>query len=568
MSCDNDPILVEQDPMDEMDDPINEIVISHTPDLYVGSISGKVVNENLEPLAEVNINVRGEEISTDENGYFNLRDIQLDAQGTLITASRENYWTITKLVVPSKAQQNQTRIMLRPKEELKIIEAVDGGMINFKDEVKIDFPANAFTTTDGDAYDGNVEIAVNYIDPTDENFGIMSPGDFRAFDAQSELQTLLSLGMAGVELKGANDVSLELKPDMAATLYIKVPDGTNAEEVPLWHLDEASGYWLEEGVARQEGDFYVGEVSHFSWWNCDLPFSAVKLSGTVVNNSGIGIGGLQVSIILEEDMWNLGAEYTGDRGLFCGWIPKDENLIIQIKDECGNIIFEDAIGAFSEDTNLSSIVIAGQNVIEVCGNLVDCNSELVSNGYLVVQHQGNKTFIPVDASGNFCSTVSICEATTFDLYGIDLSSGLQGLISTYDISDNPLGNLELSTCDQVASIFSYQIDNEPEILIVDFVISLDADGILGFGSSSEVHGIYPSVIIDGKNWGSPDFSFSYFNIGLASPTTEIDCDFFICDTPDIDIVEFGGVGNPIVLKIVGTSDEGNNYIINVSGILE
>lgn len=576
ISCEKDLVPIEdepiEDPMDDpMDDPMEdpdiEIVISHNADLYTGSISGIVLNENEEPLADVTITVRDEAIITDENGYFNLKDIQLDATGTVLTASLDNYWTLTKMISQSKEQNNQTRILLLPKTEPKRIDAASGGMVNFSDAVKIDFPENVFTTVDGESYDGEVEISAIHLDPNDENFGMMSPGDFRAFDANSELQSLVSYGMAGVELRGENNELLELKTDMPANLYVKVPEGSNVEDMPLWHFDEASGYWLEEGSAKKEGDYYVGEVSHFSWWNCDIPFSAVKLSGAVYNTQGAGVEGLEVSIIMVDNMRNLGAEYTGSRGFFCGWIPEGVNLIIQIKNECGTVIYETEIGPFSEDTNLSGIVIDDQNIVEICGQLVDCDGALVTDGYLVVQHQETKTFIPVDANGNYCSSVNVCEATTFDLYGIDINSGLQGLASTYEVSDAPLQDLELSACDQLASIFSYQINEEDELFFTDFSVNLD-DGVLYFGASTQINGIYPGGILDGQNWGTPDFTFSYFNIALITSMTEIDCDAFGCGAPGVNMIDFGGVGNPIVFEISGTSDEGDDYVIHLSGILE
>ncbi len=573
ISCGKDPVLEDpvKDPVEEPDpivDPTPEILITHVPDLYNGDISGKVLNENLEALAGVSIDIRGEVVLTDENGYFNLRGIQLDAQGTLVIASLENYWTISKMVSLSKNQQNQTHIVLLPKTEIRNVEASSGGMVNFSERVKIDFPTNAFVTSTGVSYDGEVEVAAVHLDPDAANFGMMSPGDFRAFNTDSELQSLLSLGMAGVELRGSNNEILELKSDKSAILSIKVPEGSNVNEVPLWHFDEASGYWLEEGMAKREGDFYVGEVSHFSWWNCDVPFSAVKLSGAVANENGLGIAGLPVTILLADEEQDLGREYTGGEGLFCGWIPKGENLIMQIRNECGTVFFEEAIGPFSEDTDLGEITVTGQNVIEVCGNLVNCDDEVVSDGYIVVQYDGNKTFIPVDEAGDFCAAVNVCEATTIDLYGIDLTGGLQGLVLNYDLMIDPVNDLNLSACDQFATFFRFQIDNEPEVLISDFTINLNTNGVIGFGAASEINGIFPRVIVDGVDWGASDFEFGYYNVWIASASSEIECEFGTCVKPNVEIVEYGGIGQPIILKITGTSFDSQDYLINVSGILE
>jgi len=563
ISCDKDVPAEQQDPED-----LTEVVITHHSDLYFGDISGTVVDEKSEPLAGVVIHIRGEQIITDDNGYFNLLNIELDAYGTIVEADLENYWSLTKVIVPSKVQKSQTRIMLLPKNDLRIMQADDGGMVNFNEAIKIDFPPNAFTTLDGETYSGEVNISAKYLDPHNENFATMSPGDFRAFNSESELQTLLSLGMAGVELAGSNNEKLELTSGVVAKLFIKVPDDTAVEEVPLWHFDEASGYWIEEGMAQREGDFYVGEVGHFSWWNYDMPFPAVKLSGVVIDGSGSGISGLTVSITIAEQTWNLGEEYTGNRGFFCGWIPAGPDLIIQIHNTCGNVIYEEAIGVFDEDTNLDPITVALENSIELCGALKTCDDELLSDGYVILKHSEETIFIPVDTEGNFCSIVNICESTRFELYGIDVSAGLQGFPVEYDLTDSPINNLELKACDQIASFFSFKIDNEPEVITYDFTISIESDGLLGFSANSEINGVFPTVILDGKNWGSSDFEFNYFNLRIASPTSLVGCDVFFCSAPSVEIIEYGGVGKPIRIRMLGSSDSAQNYLINVSGILE
>jgi len=564
IGCGDDVLPDEQDPKEEQ---AVEIMIHHPSEYYTGDVSGRAVNQQDEALEAVKIELNGEQTTTDAYGFFSFKGMQLDAHGTLLTASKANYWTITKMLVPDKTQKNYTRFKLMQKEEAKSLEASAGGLVNFKEVVKIDFPENAFVNAQGASYTGEVNIFITHINPNDESFGDLSPGDFRAFNTESELQTLQSLGMAAVELRGTNNESLQLAEEVTATLYIRVPDGNPVDEVPLWHFDEESGYWLEEGLAQREGDFYVGEVNHFSWWNCDIPFTAVKLSGTVVNADGTGISGLPITVFLADGMQNLGVDYTGDRGLFCGWIPKDQSLIIQIKNECGTIFYEETIGPFSEDENLGTIVATSQNVIEVCGSLINCDMEAVSNGYLLVEYGANQAFIPVDAAGNFCGSVLLCESTSFELIGLDISSGLQGFPVSYDLDNSPLQDLELNTCDELASVFKYQIDNEDEVIITDFTINKVTEYVIGFGSVGEHHGIFPKTILDGQNWGTPDFLLSYYSVDLASSISEVDCDAFTCGDITLEVNEYTGVGHPINLKITGTTDSGQSYVIHVSGEL-
>lgn len=557
VSCQRDPISIINDPN------------IHTPDYYSGSLSGQVIDEDLEPLEGVTVKINTVETTTDRNGFFTLSDIQLDINGTLVKSEKDGYWSISKMLSPSKDQINYTKILLKEKKSPEMIDSELGGRVSFLDEIKLDFPQDAFVTSDGERYTGIVSVSAVYLDPSDPNFGIVSPGDFRAFNTESELQTLVSLGMAGVELNGANNEVLEVNSDKKVTLSIKVPANATEEEVPLWHFDEESGYWLEEGIAQRNGDYFEGEVSHFSWWNCDIPFSAVKLSGTILSPNGGGVTGLPVTVFLADNMRNLGTEFTGERGFFCGMIPINQTLILQLTDECGLIYFQEEIGPFSEDVSLPAITSTTQNLIEVCGSLANCDSERVTYGYVVVDVGNNLSLLPLDSEGRFCSSVNVCDAESFDIYGIDLETGLQGFASNYELSDSPLSDLELKACDQVANIFRYTIENEPEIVITEFGMSWD-DNVLGWGSNEEIYGGYPGVILDGQNWGTDDFSIGFKGVHLYSPTSEVECDFDWCTNFVVDVVEFNGEGNPIILNITGYDDlySEKNFSIYFSTILE
>ena len=51
--------------------------------------------------------------------------------------------------------------------------------------------------------------------------------------------------------------------------------GIAPETINLWYFDEENGYWKEEGQAIKDGNKYVAEVTHFTWWNCDILFDAI-----------------------------------------------------------------------------------------------------------------------------------------------------------------------------------------------------------------------------------------------------------------------------------------------------
>ena len=51
-------------------------------------------------------------------------------------------------------------------------------------------------------------------------------------------------------------------------------------------FDEDKGYWIEDGTAILQGDKYVGTVTHFSFWNCDIPAEAYVVCFNIIDDQG------------------------------------------------------------------------------------------------------------------------------------------------------------------------------------------------------------------------------------------------------------------------------------------
>ncbi|MBK9318869.1 MAG: hypothetical protein IPM91_08665 [Bacteroidetes bacterium] len=91
--------------------------------------------------------------------------------------------------------------------------------------------------------------------------------------------------MIGAKLFDGSGNELRLKNGVTATLSLPViPEQLTSapSSIPLWHFNEVTALWEEEGTAIFNGSNYTGEVSHFSWWNCDAP-GGVIVSGRVLD---------------------------------------------------------------------------------------------------------------------------------------------------------------------------------------------------------------------------------------------------------------------------------------------
>jgi ABC-type sulfate transport system permease subunit len=100
------------------------------------------------------------------------------------------------------------------------------------------------------------------------------PGNLTGITINNEQKILQTYGMIAVEMEGSSGEALNIAGSKQATISFPIPSAMLANApatIPLWHFDETIGVWKEEGTATKQGNAYVGVVTHFSFWNCDVP---------------------------------------------------------------------------------------------------------------------------------------------------------------------------------------------------------------------------------------------------------------------------------------------------------
>ncbi|MFK7808785.1 MAG: carboxypeptidase-like regulatory domain-containing protein [Saprospiraceae bacterium] len=443
-----------------------EMIISSTPEIIVdGSLSGVILDDNHQPLAGAEVRVGPDMVISDVNGVFFFRNIPLDKKGALITAEKDGYFYNSKFIRPSLNKMAFTKFKLIEKTLSGTIQAGTGGDITTNGDAKVTFPANGIKTASGAAYNGNVNVYATWMDPTGDDLLLEMPGDLRATNIQGDQVQLATYGMISVELEGDGGEPLNIADGQTASIELPVPSelaGSAPTTIPLWHFNEASGIWEEDGQATLQNGIYVGTVDHFSTWNVDVPFAPINLTGRILNESG-GIEGLLVKITNSEGIV-VGFGYTNEDGQFEGFVPEDEGLTITVFDSCGDVLFTEEIGSFSENTLLDAIILdnsAGNNSINVSGTLADCDQNTISNGYVIAEFAGISTILQVDENGVFNTTISTCGTNEITLIGFDLTNIRTSDPVTTDITG--LQNLDagvISVCEDLTEFFISNIGDK------------------------------------------------------------------------------------------------------------
>lgn len=450
-----------------------QIVIKDNPPAPVvnvyGNVLGLVLDNNNNPVSNAEVAYNNEIITTDDNGLFLFKDVKMNANGTYVKVEKQGFFMGSRRIYPDPNVTNYMEIKLLQKTIVGTVSSQSGGSLTLQNGAEIELPANGIVDASGNSYNGDVNVAMQWLDPTASDLPQIMPGSLEAIDEEDQRVLLQSYGMLAVELETSNGEALNLGNGGIATLTFPVPSeiiGSAPATIPLWHFDETEGIWKEEGSAQLIGGEYVGDVSHFSFWNCDAPFQTIELSGCFEGFEGTPLSNTQV--VAEVVSTGLSSfANTNNQGCFSGLIPLGEVLKIKLIGLCGTVLYEDEIGPFNDETDLGTISLPTLNdseLIFVQGDLVDCDGLPIDDGVLRIYSDVGAEYYFI-SNGSFSVPANICPGTdSIYLSGNDLSDN-QSLFS------DPLG----FAVDNIVPAGDIEICSDPSSL-PDHYVKVTLDG--------------------------------------------------------------------------------------------
>jgi hypothetical protein len=410
------------------DSVISDTDITNTPEpetLASVDVYGRITDLDGTPLENATVTLEMQSTQTDENGFYQLTAVT-NGQHAVLSIEKEAYFSTYPAFAPPKEGRKLVDAQLYPRVLVASFSANVGGEWTTPDGIRVVFPFGPsayLRPSDGYDYQQTVEVYAHYLDPTDPQLASRMPGNLLAINEDGNQQGLLTFGMVNVELQTTEGEPLEMQKP--AWLEMPVPTSLQANapaQIPLWYFDEPSGLWVEEGTASLEDGKYKGQVSHFTFWNCDVPTDFIWLSGQV------SLDGQFVPVQVRVTWISQGAPnstLTSDRGFFDGWVPNNELLLLEIIGPCGTIIYSENIGPFSQDTQLPLIEAeTNGSWMDITGAVVDCEGEPVQNGYGLTSLGLNTYIMPCDENGAFEGYYPICGAAEGSAMGVDLDNSL------------------------------------------------------------------------------------------------------------------------------------------------
>lgn len=410
-------------------------------DLRTASVMGVVTGPTGAP--EMNAIVRspygGEQTETDQNGVFFLNNILVYDKLGYITITKPGFHQGSRSFLPLETGSNRVNVQLLPMTQSGTFSGTTGGTVT-SGLLQLTFPANA-VTLNGQPYTGIVQVYAAALDPTSTAMFDQMPGELLG-GLNDSLRLLRSFGMASVELRDANMNELQLDTNVAVAMIFNIPTSLQAEapqSIDWWSFDKTLGYWKHEGEAQKQGNQYIGQASHFSWWNLDIPGTFNELIGNVISVGADPVSNAQIELISP----SLGSvfTYTNSSGAFSGRIPKNETLTLNINLICSTTndwALADSESIISEESNIYADFTAELNdFFPVTGTLVNCQNEPVASGYVKM---GPQIFL-TNETGEF--TIQTCALGEYTFRGYDTSNADTIKVSEYDTVQVGLQGVDL-----------------------------------------------------------------------------------------------------------------------------
>ena len=444
---------------------------SPVPNVWIEStVIGLVQDEAGLPLSNVEVDHIGNNILTDENGFFSLPTRVTTLSGGYITFKKEGFFENSKFFIHIDAEDySYLRVTMLDLGTPEVIDASEPTTIDVDNaQARILFQEDGFVDATGSAYSGAVSVYTKYIDPTGIDLVEIMPGDLRGIDTEEARVQLSTFGMLAAELRGVNGQELQLAAGKSAEIKMLIPEelqNSIPENVPTWSYDENIGYWIEEGTASETADgYYTAEVTHFSYWNYDAPWPTIRFCARLTYLNGAPVANTRVSIKIV-DSGITKCDWTNQRGKVGGEIPQGQLLEIIVHDECGNVIYREEFGPFDEDNLNINITIPDSDlsILNVQGTLT-CDGNPVTNGYVhIVSDDLTRYVVPTDGEGNYELNLNDCAL-----------SSVQVTVQGFDLEEPGIGKIEeiilvegMATLDQEVCA-----DDEGEYLTVEHNIGI------------------------------------------------------------------------------------------------
>ncbi len=538
------------------------------------SVSGFVTNDVDMPVIGATVTFGASSLITDQFGFFEFQNILVTQNAAVITVTKSGFFAGIKTFVAEANKATFFRVKLIPKAIIGTINGSSGGTVTMASGLSISFPAMSTANANtGAAYSGVITVKAAYINPMATDLSSVMPGDLRGLAEDGSMKVLTTFGMATVELSGSAGELLQIAAGKKATMSVTIPSAQSAiapASIPLWYFNETNGLWKQEGSAIKNGNTYTGDVSHFSYWNYDLPGNFVQFNCTIVSSTSVPIPFALVRISVIGGGYRDG--YSNANGYASGLVPSNATLKLEVFDNsnCSNAIYVQNFTTTNVTASLGNINLpASSRIATLTGTVKNCNNINVINGKIIINNGTNLISYPLN-NGMYSFNKLVCSfPSTVSLIGEDINASQQSQATSYNILATGMNNVpDITACAVAAQQYFNYTDNGNN---VSYSSPIDTFGYWVAGTSSTDVYANRNPFIAAQSSG---ITYAYGNInttvGSVMAVSSFSSMYTTGFTPlisgSVTFTEYGSIGQFVSGNIsVVKTDAQTSVVHNITG---
>ncbi len=239
--------------------------------------SGTVQGSDGPLIAGATVSVGGQVTKTNAEGYFVLV-LPKESPRYVLNIEKQGYALLSKVfyekVIGGRYRLSKAfAASINPTGAIEVTEKREKQRFG----TVVQIPPGSLVDSNGVLATAPLNLYLHTIDLRDPENPF--PGDYTGQDTGGSYLTLVSYGAVNLNIMDASGNRYNLTPGKKAIVSIPVDPGQLANPggppptIPLWWYDTKTGVWKEEGKATLVGNFYRGEVTHFSTLNTDVAFT-------------------------------------------------------------------------------------------------------------------------------------------------------------------------------------------------------------------------------------------------------------------------------------------------------
>ena len=401
--------------------------------LVDASVKGIVVDLQGSPIANAQVDLNDNQTSTDEYGHFFFTNVPMNAEGTVVNVTVEDFQLGSKLFYPRANATENLEITLNRIESDDELDGLVAGVLTISGGITFAYPENAFLNNDGSIYTGSVFVNSTFTNKSNDNFFKTVPGNFQAVDINNGLVGLKAAQLLEIMIVDENRNLLQINKE--APIKLSLTQEIN-EGMKAWYYSKDDGLYTVNTEIEDQIITYKNNTNILIAEAANTRGQALTLHDT---DGTTPLENMNVKV-LNNSQEVIYSGFSNDLGQIQFNSLSDEVAILQIIDACGQLVHNESIL-----TNITDISLDQVATNQIAGEVYTCEVKPNTNNVIRVV-QGTRVHYFYEEDSEFELTLQTCANGMAVVTALEDSNADLANLESLDL-DDITSAIELFTCE-------------------------------------------------------------------------------------------------------------------------